>query len=122
MENEKITDTRYPYTYAADYLRTKIGDDYGKGLISRASAAQARVIIASVTGVDEREIACQLADAYCRENGIKPEPKPDIVQLCRVVYSDEGGFMVFSGASVKSNLKLIFDGETREPKSSEVIK
>lgn len=103
-------------------MRTKIDDDYGKGLISRAAAAEALALIANVIGIDKREIACKLADAYYIENGIKPEPKPDIVQLCRVVYSDEGGFMVFSGASVKSNLKIIFDGETRELKSAEVIK
>lgn len=62
-------DTRYPYTYAADYLRMKIGDDYGKGLISRAAAAHAKALIAKVMGVDEREVACKLADAYLAEYG-----------------------------------------------------
>jgi hypothetical protein len=62
-------DSRYPYTYSADYLRMKIGDDYGKGLISRAAAAHANMLIAKVMGVDEREIACKLADAYLAEYG-----------------------------------------------------
>lgn len=60
-------DTHYPYTYAADYLRMKIGDDYGKGLISRGAAAHAKSLIAQVTGIDERDIACKLADAYLAE-------------------------------------------------------
>lgn len=62
-------DTSYPYTYAADYLRMKIGDDYGKGLISRAAAAHAKALIAEVMGIDEREVACKLADAYLDEYG-----------------------------------------------------
>ena len=62
-------DTRYPYTYAADYLRMKIGDDYGKGLISRAAAAHAKALIAKAMGIDEREVACKLADAYLAEYG-----------------------------------------------------
>lgn len=62
-------DTRYPYTYAADYLRMKIGDDYGKGPISRAAAAHAKALIAKAIGIDERVVACKLADAYLAEYG-----------------------------------------------------
>ena len=40
------TDSRYPYTYAADYLREKVGNDYDKGLMSRSAASQARSVIA----------------------------------------------------------------------------
>ncbi len=61
-------DTRYPYTYAADYLRMKIGDDFGKGLISRSAAAQAKSLIAKAIGIDEHELACKLADVYLSES------------------------------------------------------
>lgn len=53
---------------------------------------------------------------------IKPAPKPDIERFCRAVFSDEEEFSVFTVKFHISNLKLVFDGETRELKSAEVIK
>ena len=48
---------------------------------------------------------------------IKPEPKPDIVKTIGLVIGYRGSL-----ASVeKDNLKLIYDGETGELKSAEVI-
>ena len=58
---------RYPYTFAADHIRMKVGDDYGKGLISRAAAAQAQRVIADALGIDRDVISRALADAYLRE-------------------------------------------------------
>lgn len=58
---------RYPYTFAADHIRTKVGDDYGKGLISRGAAAQAQQVIADALGIDKEVISRALADAYLRE-------------------------------------------------------
>ncbi len=63
----KNTDTRYPYTYAADFLRMKVGDDYGKGLISRAAASQMISVTAKALGVESVEISKKLADAYIDE-------------------------------------------------------
>lgn len=59
---------RYPYTYAADYLRMKVGDDYGKGLISRGAAAQVQTIIAKALAVDKETISKALAELYILEN------------------------------------------------------
>lgn len=61
------TDSRYPYTYAADYLREKIGDDYGRGLISRAAASRVRTLIADACGLDDIHVAEKLADAFLAE-------------------------------------------------------
>jgi hypothetical protein len=58
------TDSRYPYTYAADFLRMRIGNDYGKGLISRGAAAHATALIADVLNISSEEISKKLADAY----------------------------------------------------------
>jgi len=57
---------RYPYTYACDYIREQIGNDYGKGFISRAAASRARSLIAKAIGIDDREIACKLADEFLK--------------------------------------------------------
>ncbi len=59
--------SRYPYTFAADHIRMKVGDDYGKGLISRSAAAQAQQVIADALGIDKETISKALADAYLRE-------------------------------------------------------
>lgn len=59
---------RYPYTYAADYLRMKVGNDYDKGLISRAAASRVRHLIAEAIGMSDEEIAVKLAEKYIEEN------------------------------------------------------
>lgn len=60
-------DSRYPHTYAADYLREKVGDDYGKGLMSRAAASVARDVMAKALGLNPETVANLMADAYLRE-------------------------------------------------------
>jgi hypothetical protein len=58
-----MSDSRYPYTYACDYIRQAIGDDYGKGLISRSAASIAMSVIAIALGHSNSEqIAIALAD------------------------------------------------------------
>ena len=56
-----------------------------------------------------------------KEYRIKPEPKPDVVEYLRVgrrTYS-----LTFEWSdSPRANLKLIYDGETGDLKSAEVIK
>jgi len=55
---------RYPYTYSADYLRMEIGDDYGKGLISRSAASRLKTLVADALGLDERKVAEALAEKF----------------------------------------------------------
>lgn len=54
---------------------------------------------------------------------IKPEPKPDIVvkRLVRLHWDQEEVY-VSSAEAIPSNLLLVFDAETYELKSAEVIK
>ena len=62
---------RYPYTYAADYMRTATvdQDDLAAGCsISRAQASRIRQAIALAIGMDDDELARKLADQYLRDN------------------------------------------------------
>ena len=55
MENK---DSRYPYTYACDYLRSVNPN------ISRSEISQIRHMIADVLGMPDEELAIKLAIAY----------------------------------------------------------
>jgi len=55
--------SRYPYTYAADYLRISINEDMGLHL-SRAEAARIRHRIAEAIEIDDEEVAMKMADVY----------------------------------------------------------
>lgn len=57
-------DTRYPYTYSCDYLRTFGGHDAGGVRLSRADASQIRQAIAVAIGMSDEELANKLADYY----------------------------------------------------------
>ena len=59
-----ITDERYPYTYAADYVRSLAG--YGEFCtkLSRSDASRIRSGIALALGIDDAELARKLADHY----------------------------------------------------------
>jgi|GEM_PF-1610248 len=54
---------------------------------------------------------------------IKPEPKPDIIKFInvRLQYKDTGICRWDSCDASYANLKLVFDGETGELKSAEVL-
>lgn len=56
------THSRYPYTYAADYLR-----GISETLISRCDASQIRHAIAKAIGIDDEILAKKLADAYIEQ-------------------------------------------------------
>ncbi len=56
--------SRYPYTYACDYLREAVGDDYGKGLISRSAASHIRSTIAKALNLEDETVAMVLADEF----------------------------------------------------------
>lgn len=60
MEN----DSRYPYTYAADFVRGLAGYGEGGTKLSRADASQVRQGIAAALGMDDAELARKLADHY----------------------------------------------------------
>lgn len=57
-------DTRYPYTYAADYVRGLAGYGEQGTKLSRSDASQIRSGIALAIGMDDAELARNLADHY----------------------------------------------------------
>ena len=59
----KKIDSRYPYTYAADFIRAIIGCDSEGAILSRCQASQLRTEIADAIGMDDEELAKKLADA-----------------------------------------------------------
>ena len=63
----KNSDSRYPYTYACDYLRQFGGVDAGGVRLSRSDASQIRQAIAKAIGMDDEELAKKLAD-YAQAN------------------------------------------------------
>ena len=68
-----------------------------------------------------RQTTC-LTNPYWFANAeyrIKPESKPDVVGN---VYVNSLGTLEWIMGQMKPNLKLIFDGETGELKSAEVLK
>ena len=58
-----MTDSRYPYTYACDYIRS-LGPLSREGVVlSRGDASQIRKGIAKALGMDDVVLAQKLADA-----------------------------------------------------------
>lgn len=57
-------DTRYPYTYAADFVRSLAGYGDQGAKLSRSDASQIRSGIALAIGMDDAELARKLADHY----------------------------------------------------------
>lgn len=58
------TDPRYPYTYAADYVRSLAGYGEQGTKLSRSDASQVRSGIALALGMDDSELANRLADYF----------------------------------------------------------
>lgn len=62
------TDPRYPYTYAADYLRAMVKNDDGS-FLSRAVMAHVQRVIADALGMEDTlQISRALADKYIDAN------------------------------------------------------
>lgn len=61
---EPQSDSRYPYTYAADYVRGLAGYNAGGTVLSRSDACQIRQGFAKALGMDDAELAQKLADYY----------------------------------------------------------
>lgn len=60
----KESNSRYPYTYACDLIRSKGGyGDKGTNL-SRSNASQIRQVIAKALSMDDEELAKKLADYF----------------------------------------------------------
>ena len=58
-----MTDSRYPYTYAADFIRA-YGPVSSEGVVlSRSDASKIREAIAEALNVDDWHLAVKLADA-----------------------------------------------------------
>ena len=57
-------DSRYPYTYACDLIRTKGGYDSTGTRLSRSNASQIRQLFAKVLDIPDDELARKLADYY----------------------------------------------------------
>jgi hypothetical protein len=85
---ERFSPTRYPYTYACDFLRNNTSvvplevrdaywaarDELAPSLMSRAQASGLRQAWAQSEGMSDDELAAVLADAYLAVNRIqKPE-------------------------------------------------
>lgn len=61
-----MNSSRYPYTYACDYLRMLSGkqDNGISPRLSRAQASHIRKTISEVMGLDDEEVAKGLADKF----------------------------------------------------------
>lgn len=70
MEN-KIDDLRYPWTYAADFIRMLSGYDEEGVKLSRSNASLIRRKISEIMGLDDKYMAEQLADYFLKnQDGI----------------------------------------------------
>lgn len=76
-QGETFSPTRYPYTYACDFLRNNphvipaevrnnpnVQHAIERPLMSRADASRVRSVWAGFEGRDDEDLACVLADAY----------------------------------------------------------
>ena len=57
-------DTRYPYTYACDYIRSIAGCDENGTKLSRSDASTICKEIANAINMDREELCSKLADHY----------------------------------------------------------
>ncbi|HCF5688150.1 TPA: hypothetical protein NIH14_001830 [Pseudomonas aeruginosa] len=57
-------DSRYPYTYASDFIRFVAGYGEGGTKLSRCDASQIRARIAEIIGMKDDELAKKIADHY----------------------------------------------------------
>jgi len=74
-----MADTRYPFTYACDLIRSKAGYDHMGTKLSRSDASQIRKLFAEVLGMDDVELANKLADYYqINEKRITDESARDL--------------------------------------------
>ena len=61
--------SRFPYTYAADFIRQIVGPQ-----VSRSEASQLRQKIAEAINMEDSELAAKLAIVFMREHDLLPKP------------------------------------------------
>jgi hypothetical protein len=59
-----MEDTRYPYTYACDLIRSIAGCNKEGTKLSRSDASLIRELFSTVTGIHDKDLAEKLADYY----------------------------------------------------------
>jgi hypothetical protein len=77
-----MTDSRYPYTHACDYVRGHVTDFspvHGMQLptLSRSQASQAIRGIAEALGMTHEALACKIADAALASSRIAGQEKKE---------------------------------------------
>ena len=88
-----MADSRYPYTYACDFIRAA-GPVGSEGVVlSRSDASQIRQSIADALGMDDHELACKLADAQLVNEESPEELKRQTARLLAALgyNTKEGG-------------------------------
>jgi hypothetical protein len=76
-----MTDSRYPYTYSCDMIR-RLGPVASDGVVlSRADASRIREGIAKALGMDDRALACKLADAQLQHEDDPTAMQDDMNRL-----------------------------------------
>lgn len=74
------SDSRYPYTYANDYVRSLAGYKNGDTTLSRSEASKIRTGIAQAIGMDDMELAMKLSDYYqLNEDEISAKSAKDFI-------------------------------------------
>lgn len=77
-------DSRYPYTYAADLIRSFAGHNESGLVLSRADAAAIKSGIAKAIGMDENLLASKLADYYLANSDMIE--KRNLERMMRIFY------------------------------------
>lgn len=76
-----MTDSRYPYTYSCDFIRS-LGPVSTDGVVlSRSDASQIRQGIAKALGIEDDELARILADAQLENQSDPAEAKRQAERL-----------------------------------------
>jgi len=83
--NLPMTDSRYPYTYAADFIRS-YGPVSDEGVVlSRSDASEIREAIAKALGINDEELAKKLADAELANNQDSEYGKRQTLRLLKAM-------------------------------------
>ena len=83
--NLPMTDSRYPYTYAADFIRS-YGPVSAEGVVlNRSDASKIREAIAKALGIDDEELAKKLADAELADNQDPEHRKRQTLRLLKAM-------------------------------------
>ncbi len=76
-----MTDSRYPYTYSCDFIRSLGPVSTGGVVLSRSDASQIHQGIAQALGIEDDELARKLADAQLENQSDPAEAKRQAERL-----------------------------------------